>query len=420
MAALTTLVLGTESPEAQLSAVDFARWLEHGDARVIRFDPEAAYRRGGMPGLERDLLRKVAEEQVGILLYPIGMEFDFRPAFLAEALPAVYKVLLVADDEHYFEVSYRYYAQAFDYVVNISPLVDHYRMYGIDAGYILGGFSSRIFHPVPGTPKDIAVSFVGAMHGKAGRQEYAAVLARSRLPFQAYGAGTASGVVSQERVIDIFRRTRINLNFTGGALRTPLDAHLAINRRVRQVKGRCQMVALCGSFVLSEYAPGLEKFFDIGSEIDVFNDADELVEKIRFYLANEEKREQMARRAHERALRDYDEPVVGRRLAEDLQRHAAAPRRAARPLQVDRRFWGAFGAWRFKYLVIFLFSLSPILFLRELWLLVRTGHFRPYAAMWFAVAGLLVAARSSSLAAWLAQTTRRARRSLRGQAIPHG
>ena len=37
------------------------------------------------------------------------------------------------------------------------------------------------------------------------------------------------------------------------------------------VKGRCQEIALSGGFVLSEYAPGLEDLFDIGTEIDVFN-----------------------------------------------------------------------------------------------------------------------------------------------------
>ncbi len=422
MAALTTLVLGTESPEAQLVDVDFARWLEYGEGKVVRFDPEAAYRRGGMRCLEHEVLRVVAEQQVGILVYPIGMEFDFRPSFLSEALPSVYRVLLVGDDEHYFEVSHRYYAQGFDMVWSTNPLHERYRACGVPTtGFIPGAFSPRIYHPIPGTKKDIDVSFVGAMRGKVGRREYAEALARSGIAFQAFGAGSTAGVVSRAQVVDVFRKSRINLNFTGGALKTPLDAHVRRDRHVRQIKGRCPMIALCGSFVLSEHAPGIEKLFAVGSEIDVFDSGPELIEKVRFYLVHEEQREAMAQRAHQRALREYDEAIFGRRFAAELQSRAQArERRAAGSPRLDREFWAGFGAWRMKYLVIFLFAARPILFLRELWVLLRAGHCRPYAAVWFAAMGLLVAARTSPLAAWLSRAARRARQSWRQPQAGHG
>ena len=153
------------------------------------------------------------------------------------------------------------------------------------------------------------------MRGKVGRDAYVRSLTASGIDLRVYGAGTSAGVVTQPQVIEIYRRSRINLNFTGGSLVTPFDWDLSINRRVRQVKGRCSMIALCGSFVLSEYAPGIERLFHIGKEIDVFHDEDELIEKVRFYLAHEDLREQMAARSYARAVDEYEEAKFGRRLA---------------------------------------------------------------------------------------------------------
>src|SRR5258708_38577561 len=52
LAPLTILVVGTPSPEAELSDADFGRWLEYGGGKVVRLDPEGAYRAGGLAGPE--------------------------------------------------------------------------------------------------------------------------------------------------------------------------------------------------------------------------------------------------------------------------------------------------------------------------------------------------------------------------------
>jgi hypothetical protein len=415
VAPLTTLVVGTGSAEAELTDADFARWLEYGEGRVLRFDPEASYRNGGLRGLEEDLRSLLNREGVGILVYPIGMEFDFRPTFLQEVLAPIFSVLLVGDDEHYFDVSHRYYAQCFDRVLSTNPLCERYRLYGIEAEFLPGAFNSATYSPPTERRKEIDVSFVGAMRGKVGRQEYAQALLQSRLRFEAFGPGTAAGVLSRPQVVDVFRRSRINLNFTGSSVTTPLDAHLAINRRVRQIKGRCQMIALCGSFVLSEHAAGIEKLFEVGREIDVFHDQGELIDKCRYYLEHDDLREEMAARAHDRAIRDYDLASFGRRLAESLQSRAREKQTGRQPqaIYLDAAFWSGFGAWRFKYIVIFLFSGRLALLARELILLLRTGRCSAHAAAWFAATGLLVAARTSRMAAWLAGAARRVRQSLR-------
>jgi hypothetical protein len=408
------LVFASDSPEAKLVDMDFSRCLEHGGGNFTRLDPEAVYREAGLSGLERHVEHLVHERAIQIVVYPLGCEFDFYPTFFTERLRNSLKVLMVGDDEHYFEVAHRYYAQCFDLVLTLNALHDRYLLYGIEAHFIPGMFDGQVFKPAPGTPKSIDVSFVGAMQNKVGRWQYATALREAGVGFHAFGLGTEHGFVSRDDAIAVYRRSRINLNFTGGSVVTPFDRHLAINRRIRGVKGRCQMIALCGSFVLTEYAPGIEKLFEIGKEIDVFHNEQELVDKVRYYLARDAEREEMAARAHARACADYEERALGPRLVRLIESRAQHKHVAKRlPVYIDSIYWRNFGAWRFKYLVIFLLSGRFRLLFQETILLIRTRRINWRAAWWCIGLGLHIQARSSRVAAALAKVGRGLRRMLR-------
>ena len=60
-----------------------------------------------------------------------------------------------------------------------------------------------------------------------------------------------------------------------------------------------------GSFLLTEYHPNIEQLFKPGVEIETFKDSNELIAKIKYYLAHPEERESIARRGHERCLKDH-------------------------------------------------------------------------------------------------------------------
>jgi glycosyltransferase involved in cell wall biosynthesis len=61
----------------------------------------------------------------------------------------------------------------------------------------------------------------------------------------------------------------------------------------------------CGTFLLTNYTPGLEKLFDIGKEIVVYNDLNDLDNKVKYYLENEEEREKIAKSGYERSKKDH-------------------------------------------------------------------------------------------------------------------
>jgi spore maturation protein CgeB len=61
----------------------------------------------------------------------------------------------------------------------------------------------------------------------------------------------------------------------------------------------------CGTFLLTNYTPGLEKLFDIGKEIVVYNNLEDLDNKVKYYLDNNEEREYIALAGYNRVKRDH-------------------------------------------------------------------------------------------------------------------
>lgn len=60
-----------------------------------------------------------------------------------------------------------------------------------------------------------------------------------------------------------------------------------------------------GAFLLTDYCDELDELFDIGSEIEVFRSNQELVSKVMYYLAHPDKRQEIAKRGHERFLKHH-------------------------------------------------------------------------------------------------------------------
>jgi hypothetical protein len=61
----------------------------------------------------------------------------------------------------------------------------------------------------------------------------------------------------------------------------------------------------CGTMLLTNYTPGLEKLFDIGKEIVVYTSIEDLDNKVKYYLENENERNMIAESGHQRVKRDH-------------------------------------------------------------------------------------------------------------------
>lgn len=183
------------------------------------------------------------------------------------------------------------------------------------------GFSNVIYSPfaydettyrVKDLDKIYDVSFVGGFHPY--RAWLIKRLRKAGVDVAVWGNAWPDGVVPQDRMIEVFNQSRINLNLTDSVswdLRYLLSSHWAVRnlrasrKRGEQTKGRNFEIPGCGGFQLSCYSEDLEKHFRISDEVAIYQDADDLVDKVRYYLRHSEEREEIARAGHRRAVSEH-------------------------------------------------------------------------------------------------------------------
>jgi hypothetical protein len=153
---------------------------------------------------------------------------------------------------------------------------------------------------------------------KRGRGEYIKFLEKAGIKVMVYGQGSANGYLPAEKISEYICRSRINLNFSQISELDWINSDEPLLNRVRQNTGRPREIALTGAFCLSEYSPSLGIMFRPGEEIDFFRNKEELLEKVKFYLAHPEKREALAKAAHDYAVKNYREEIYTQRMLEDL------------------------------------------------------------------------------------------------------
>ena len=90
----------------------------------------------------------------------------------------------------------------------------------------------------------------------------------------------------------LYNSCRINFNATSRQMKE------AVNQRVFDVPA-------CGAFILTDYQKGLDELFDVGKEMIVYRDKDEIPGLVKYYLDNPEKREAVAKKGAERVLKEH-------------------------------------------------------------------------------------------------------------------
>jgi len=82
------------------------------------------------------------------------------------------------------------------------------------------------------------------------------------------------------------------------------------------VSTRTFEIPACKGFMLHIDNDEIRELFTPGEEIDVFNDVDELCEKVKYYLANDAVREEMVERAYQRCVPAYSYDERARTIAD--------------------------------------------------------------------------------------------------------
>lgn len=235
-----------------------------------------------------------------------------------------------ADDHWRFDGFSRFWAPSFHSVVTTDrDSVSRYHHAGI-RNVILSQWAFNHFVPGnDGASQDLGVTFVGQVHST--RQALVHRLQREGIDVKAWGKGWPAGRLGGGDLATLYARSAINLNFSESSVVLDLRsvAKIFISRRADdsmhlrgiramagharhvlrrprpQIKGRTFEVPGAGGFLLTGAAEHLDSYLVPGKEVAVFHDADELVERTRYYLSNPEEREAVRRAGHERVLREH-------------------------------------------------------------------------------------------------------------------
>lgn len=255
-----------------------------------------------LAGFNKSLLHEVERLRPDVML-TVQMHYEIWLETL-EAIRARGDVATVSwatdDSWKYREVSrfigHAYHAMTTTY----SYVVPKYHADGIVNVLLTqwAASSERLNEPLAASDCSYPVSFVGTAT-KERREQVDRLRARG-IGVACFGYGWDGGPVASDVIPTIMRESIISINF-------------ADSKGENQIKARTFEVPGAGGFLLTGAARNLETFYVPGLEIAVYQDFDDLVGKIDFYLSHPEERDRVARAGYERTLREH---TYERRMAE--------------------------------------------------------------------------------------------------------
>lgn len=319
-------------------------------------DYEDTYLKLGSKKVYEFILKRIDENDIEVLIYHAdSTDFRFSLDFFLLLQKRVFVVMMFGESEYYFDSRDIYYAQCADLVV-VYNYSSKYRFehYAINAISFYSSYDKNKYFRINGIKKDIEASFVGKISTYKNRREYIDYLVTNGMPIEIFGQGSKNGEVALGKMVEIFNRTKININFTGTTTKNALSKKLNINCRLKQMKGRMTEIALCCGFVLSEYVPGINEVFCIDEEIAVFHTKKDLLEKIKYYLEHEEERESIAEGGYLRALRDYEISTAIPRLINRIEDFKKVKANRSQEVYIDSHFMRNYTTFRVKMIVKFL------------------------------------------------------------------
>ena len=250
-------------------------------------------------------------------------------------------VTWATDDDWKYTQSSRFYAPYVHACATTYPRIyERYREDGINHVLLTqwAANASRLRAPRPAVECRYQVSFVGTAHEK--RKQWIEDLHVRGIEVDCFGYGWPNGPIPAEEISEIVRDSVISLNFS--------DAGMVWNgllpTRENQLKARTFEVPGAGGFLLTEWAEGMDEYYNPGAEIVVFRDLDELAMLIHYYLSHVEERDEIANAGFARTEREH---IYDQRLDEVIDFAVKMKKRyeAAAHFQAEERIqWAAFAA----------------------------------------------------------------------------
>lgn len=142
-------------------------------------------------------------------------------------------------------------------------------------------------------PFEFDVTFVGGKYG--WRPRFIQELRKFGIRVACFGNGWENGPLSDEEMIKLYSRSRINLGFGG----------VGHSRKLMCLKGRDFEVPMSGGLYLTQDNPELSLVYEVGKVILTYKNEKDCAEKIKWLLANPEEAAKIRKAGRERTLKDH-------------------------------------------------------------------------------------------------------------------
>lgn len=278
---------------------------------VTLFDYMAEIKHLGRAAMNQKLLQLVQEAPPDLAMFSLYTDqFD---AVTVKQLSAYTRTLSFFHDDTWRVEFSQFWAHQFDYFTTPDVYGEaKYAALGLpNAIHFPFGCNEKIYRKTA-NEKRYDISFVGGWDSY--REWLVQRLRRAGLSVRTAGYRWPQGMLSHEQMVDLFNESRINLNMSNSTswdarylLASPrgLVKRLRSKKNIEQLKARHFEINGCGGFQLSFYVEGLERQYQIGNEIAIYVDPDDLISKARFYLANPELREAIADAGYQRTQNEH-------------------------------------------------------------------------------------------------------------------
>jgi spore maturation protein CgeB len=280
---------------------------------VVHYDFVARDRAIGRRAMREEIVAAAAEAQPDVVVF-----FHFERELSPDTLRAVGRaagaptVNWFADDHWRFDIFTRHMAPVLDWSVTTdAESVPKYKALGY-ANVILSQWACNryAYGPTDG-PLEHSVTFVGQPH--ADRAEAIEAVRDAGIEVECWGNGWPNGKLDHDDMVRVFGTSAVNLNLANPN-RPPNTLRVRVGRLLgrgpkgparNQIKGRTFEVPGCGGFELTERVPQIERYFELGREIAVYDDVPGMIDQIRHWLAHPDERAAVAQAGYRRVMAEH-------------------------------------------------------------------------------------------------------------------
>ncbi len=271
--------------------------------KIILFDTRINFYKYGKGDLNKKIMKIVKDEKPDYILFEFGYDEISLKTFdkIREILPETKILAHLGDDNWKFDDFSRYYSLFLDYVLVSEKDDSYYKKDGIKNTFFIGGANLNMFKPL-NIKKKYDVTFIG--NPIRDRPDFLRFLIKNNINVKIFSELWSSypdlkdawgGFLDEKKITEIINSSKINLNFSKTFIKC---------KKNTQMKGRIFEVLACKSFLLTEHFDGIELYLDGADKIS-FKTKKELLEKINYFLKNEEEREKLTQKLHRKIIKEF-------------------------------------------------------------------------------------------------------------------